>query len=208
MAEGEDIGPEKQSMSPMILMLVMLAFMFIITGFRTQIGSYMDSVLGPIIGFNGEYPLVTISIASLIIAIANNLLRFKLTDWKSQAKQQHVSKFMGKIQREALKKNDLKTIEAVRVKQKELTQQNLAQMNSQFKIMPITFAIFIPVLYWLWFFIEEIQYSVVVTPWNQSWDLLASTFFPNFLWFYMVVSYILSYILQKSFMLIEWRKWL
>ncbi len=208
MAEGEDIGPEKQSMSPMILMLVMLAFMFIITGFRTQIGSYMDSVLGPIIGFNGEYPLVTISIASLIIAIANNLLRFKLTDWKSQAKQQHVSKFMGKIQREALKKNDLKTIEAVRVKQKELTQQNLAQMNSQFKIMPVTFAIFIPVLYWLWFFIEEIQYSVVVTPWNQSWDLLASTFFPNFLWFYMVVSYILSYILQKSFMLIEWRKWL
>lgn len=208
MAEGEDIGAEKQSMSPMILMLVMLAFMFIITGFRTQIGSYMDSVLGPIIGFNGEYPLVTISIASLIIAIANNLLRFKLTDWKSQAKQQHVSKFMGKIQREALKKNDLKTIEAVRVKQKELTQQNLAQMNSQFKIMPVTFAIFIPVLYWLWFFIEEIQYSVVVTPWNQSWDLLASTFFPNFLWFYMVVSYILSYILQKSFMLIEWRKWL
>ena len=71
---------QAQSSNLILLMLFMLIIIFIMPTFGPILGYYFGIVLEPIIGFNGNYPLLTLFFSGIIVVILSSLLTNFFTD--------------------------------------------------------------------------------------------------------------------------------
>ena len=209
----------KQSMSPMILMMLSFIPMIVMWQFADPIGKYVNFVLYPLIGFNGLYPVLTVFCAGIILVIFNTLMRHFVSDWKEQAKSQQISKAFSKEMRAAQMNRDVKRMEKLRKQQQEIMAMSMAQSSKQMKIMPFTMVFAICILIWLYYFLGVLAGVPIglrgastgslyaITPWNPEWNLLArSVMFPNFLWIYMLISIPLGHAFTKILQLFTIKK--
>jgi len=193
----------KQSMNPMILMMLSFIPMMVMWQFADPIGQYVNLILYPLIGFNGLYPVLTVFCAGILLIVFNTLMRHLVSDWKEQAKSQQISKAFSKEMRAAQMNRDIKRMEKLRKQQQEIMAMSMAQSSKQMKIMPFTMVIAICIIIWLYYFLEMLAgaNSGVVnaaTPWNPEWDLLGRSFmWPNFIWIYMLISMPLGHVFTK-----------
>ncbi len=213
----------KQSMNPMILMMLSFIPMIVMWRFADPIGEYVNYILYPLLGFNGDYLVLTVFCAGAILAIFNTLMRHLVSDWKEQAKSQQISKAFSKEMRAAQMNRDVKRMEKLRKQQQEIMAMSMAQSSKQMKIMPFTMVFAICIIIWLYYFlgdqagIEEGSIAIrgaastiplyAHTPWNMEWDLLGRSFmFPNFMWMYMLISIPLGHAFTKILQLFTIKK--
>ena len=71
----------------MLLMFVMI-FIFGDPNIRSVIALSLNSIFYPIIGFGGNYPLLTIFLAGILVVFLSSFFTNLFTDWKAMGKAQ------------------------------------------------------------------------------------------------------------------------
>jgi len=194
---------QKSPMSPMLYMLLVMVLMFAIIPFATIIGEYMNYVLYPLIGFNEEYPLLTILCGGILLVAFNTIVAHITTDWREQAKAQQISKAFQQEFRKAQIEKNAKKLNELKKKQQDIMALSMSQSSKQMRLMPVTLVIAMFIFFWLFYFLGTLENTIVQAPWG-SFDLLATNLiFPNYIWFYMLITFPLGHVLRKGLQLMR-----
>lgn len=194
---------QKSPMSPMLYMLLVMVLMFAIIPFATIIGEYMNYVLYPLIGFNEEYPLLTILCGGILLVAFNTIVAHITTDWRAQAKAQQVSRAFQQEMRKAQMEKNAKRMNELRKHQQDVMALSMSQSSKQMRLMPFTLFVAMLIFFWLLYFLQNAGNTVVNAPWGP-FDLLATSFlFPNYIWFYMPITFPLGHVLRKALQLMR-----
>ena len=70
----EKMNNKAQTSNLLLLMIFMMIILFIMPTFGPILGYYFGIVLEPLIGFNGNYPLLTLFFSGIIVVILSSLL--------------------------------------------------------------------------------------------------------------------------------------
>jgi uncharacterized membrane protein (DUF106 family) len=196
--------------SPIMLMMFMLLMMLILIDprIRMAMGSVLDPVLTPVLGFNDSFPLITVFLAGLMSITLSTILRHFTTNWMELARIQKVQSSFNKEMRDARLKNDADKLKKLQEKQPEIMKMSLMLSSSQMKMMPITMIFVIPIFVWLSLFIYQLPVSTISVPWATKVSLVKGDvcFFPNWIVLYSLLSIPFSQVLQRLLKLYKFRE--
>jgi len=153
--------PMPMSKNTMIGMFAVLIIMFAVMSLRTQIGQALNFAFNPIIGFNDQWPVVTLIIAGLIMITLSTVIRTYMTDFVTQARNQKISSDFQKEMRQARLENNLYKLKKLQEEQPKITANSMASSTQMMKLMPITMIIVMPIYAWVWYFLAQVN---AVTP--------------------------------------------
>jgi uncharacterized membrane protein (DUF106 family) len=147
--------PQQPMMSSktMIGMLFVFVIMFAVAGFRQQIGGALDFVF-QFIAFDGEYPVITLVIAGIIMITLGTIVRGFLQDPLKMARNQQIQSDFNKEFRQARIENNLFKMKKLQEIQPQITAMSMQQSTDQMKVMPITMLFVIPIYAWVWYFLS------------------------------------------------------
>ncbi len=206
------MAEEKPSMgsSPMMMMMFMLLMMLILLdpNIRRALGSALNPVLTPALGFNDNFPLITVFLAGLMSITFSTILRHFTTNWMELAKSQKIQSAFNKEMRDARLKNDAAKLKKLQEKQPEIMKMSLMVSSSQMRVMPITMIFVIPIFVWLSIFIYQLPLSTISVPWATKVSLTRGDvcFFPNWIVLYSLLSIPFSQVLQRILKLYKYRE--
>jgi len=92
----ERMDNKAQGSNLLLLMVFMMIILFLMPTFGPILGVYFGAVLEPAIGFNGNYPLLTLFFSGLIVVTLSSLLTNFFTDWIKMGKSQEMSRTFQK----------------------------------------------------------------------------------------------------------------
>ena len=178
----------------MIGMLLVLVIMMIVMMFRSQIGEALDFVF-KYIAFDGEYPVLTLVIAGIVMITVSSVVRSLLTDPVKMAKNQQIQRDFNQEFRQARIENNLFKMKKLQEMQPQIMAMSMEQSTSQMKSMPITMVFLMPVYAWVWYFLQTggVYFDtspLVDLPWATGFDLNTTLlgFFPSWIIIYTLVS--------------------
>lgn len=156
--------PKMPNMWPMLITMVVIFVLYGIDqwnmggavdfqGKSHNIGSILDVVFGPIIGFNGKVPVVTLMIAGTVMVLLSSILRTLLTDTLAQQKASAYSSAFNKELREARMSNNMYKVKKLTEMQGEVMAKSMETSGAMMKIMPWTMCIVVPMFLWVRFFV-------------------------------------------------------
>ncbi len=189
------------SSKTMFGMLAVMMIMMIVMSFRSQIGSALDVVF-KYIAFDGQYPVLTLVIAGLIMITVSTVVRSLMTDPIKMARNQQIQSDFNKEFRQARIENNLFKMKKLQDMQPQIMAMSMEASTQQMKVMPITMVVLMPVYAWVWFFInpESAQGGTYFgegelaafahLPWAENFALNTPLmgFFPAWIVIYTMVS--------------------
>ena len=95
------------SSKTMIGMFLVLIIMMVVMQFRSQIGGALDYVF-QYIAFDGQYPVLTLIIAGLVMITISTIVRSLMSDPIEMAKNQQIQSDFNKEFRQARMENNLR----------------------------------------------------------------------------------------------------
>ncbi|MCI4350618.1 MAG: EMC3/TMCO1 family protein [Thermoplasmata archaeon] len=137
-----------------------LTFMFIL-GFgmiidaqlRYQVAATLGLGLGPLIGFGGHYPLLTMFLAAVIEMLAAALAYNWTTDWVKTAKTQKWSSAFRKFQMAAMRSGKKDRVEALKPHQLTVTKLAGELQIAQLKGLAVTWFLLIAIYSWVYLYL-------------------------------------------------------
>lgn len=188
------------SSKTMIGMMLVLVVMMVVMMFRAQIGSALDVVL-KYIAFDGQYPVLTLIIAGVIMITISTVVRSFMTDPIKMARNQQIQSDFNKEFRQARIENNLFKMKKLQEMQPQIMAMSMEASTEQMKVMPITMIVLLPVYAWVWYFLltgdtngATAQYfsadniPLVDIPWAYGFDLNTSLIVPAWIIVYTLVS--------------------
>ena len=154
------------------------------TGTREGVALAFDRALSPLIGFGGQYPLLTMLLAAafemLLTAVAYNYT----TDWVKAARVQKWSAALRKVQLAAMRSGKKDRIAALQEHQQTLARLSTEVSFAQLKGMAITWFLVIALYTWVYLFLIAVPGAATVVHAQNtvvhlgagSFDLAAPTF--------------------------------
>ena len=128
----------------MIGMMLTLVIMMIVMSFRSQIGQALDVVFR-YIAFDGQYPVLTLVIAGLVMITVSTIIRSVMSDPIEMAKSQQIQSDFNKEFRQARIENNLFKMKKLQEQQPQMMAMSMEASTKQMKVMPITMLFIIPV---------------------------------------------------------------
>ena len=153
----------------LISMLIVFVIMFAVAGFRRQIGGALDFIF-KYIAFDGQYPMLTITIAGLIMITIGSVIRGFLQDPLKLARNQQIQSEFNKEFRQARIENNLFKMKKLEEMQPQIMAMSMEQSTQQMKVMPITMLFVIPVYAWVWYFLSTGDGGDYFGPGNPIYD--------------------------------------
>lgn len=202
--------PYKPDMGGQLMML--LAFMVAIfvlfdPSIRQALGTYVGYGLEPIVGFNGDIPVVTLLLTGLIMTFFSITVRHFFIDWVAQARNQRISAAFSKELREARSSNNTYKLKKLMELQPQVMAQSLKTTQSQFKLMPVTMIVIIPIFAWLANFVYmDLGSTVFSVPWELNANMRNSNLLPNWVLLYSLMTLPFGQVLQRTLKLFSFRK--
>jgi len=145
--------PPMMSKGTMIGMVATMAMMLVVYQFRRPVGEALN-VIFQVIDFDGQWPVLTLIIAGLIMITLSTIVRSLLTDFVKQAKSQHIQSSFNKEMRQAKLENNLYKLKKLQEQQPQMMAKSMEQSTQMMKIMPLTMMCFFPVYAWVFYFLE------------------------------------------------------
>lgn len=212
--------PTQQPAGSPGMLMFLLAFLFIILIFNSSIGVAIavgaDKTLGPLIGFNRQYPTLTMFLTILITVGLSTTIRHYFADWIEMARSQQVMREFNKLRTEAMRKNNTAMIKKLEAMQPEILKLQNAQMSQTMKTSIIPMFLAIILIRWLWSYMETFPYPVLTMPWTAEWDMLRYAMegvccfggrgLPYWLGFYTLLSLPVSQALMRGLKYIEFTR--
>jgi len=184
-------------------MVIAMAVLFIVMMFNEPIGSALNVVFQAI-DFNGEWPVLTLVIAGLIMITLSTVVRSLMTDFVKQAKSQHIQSSFKTEMRQARLENNLYKLKKLQDQQPAMLAQGMETNTQMMKVMPITMVCVVPIYAWVRYFLNhtaeatngwfdgatDIAKEIVINlPWGDV-DILGTvmSFIPIWIVIYTMIS--------------------
>jgi uncharacterized membrane protein (DUF106 family) len=201
---------DKAQGSMMKYLLIMLIMMFVFTS--TNIGIYLGQIFGlalqPIIGFNGQYPVLTIFMAGIIVVILSGSLTNFFTDWKKMGEMQQTQKAFSAEMQKARKEGNTNRVNRLMKMQPELMRKQQEASSGSMKSMLFLFIFIWPIFIWLRGFLAGLDHFYFTTPWVQSVSLFHRPFLMQaWLWLYLIFSMVIGQVIRQGLKYISWSDW-
>jgi uncharacterized membrane protein (DUF106 family) len=189
--------------------MFILGFGMIIDGqLRYQVAATLGLGLGPLIGFGGHYPLMTMFLAAVIEMLAAALAYNWTTDWVKTAKTQKWSAAFRKHQMAAMRSGKKDRVEALKPHQLTVTKLAGELQIAQLKGLAVTWFLLIAIYSWVYLFLGGAAGGITTHPTAGSTivslgglrvDLLGSLIGPIQNWFvlFSVYSFPFSLIFRR-----------
>ena len=168
---------QQQNMQPMpkgtmIGMLGVLVIMMVVMMFREPIGSALNVVFC-VVDFGGDYPVLTLVIAGLIMITLSTLVRGFLSDPVAQAKTQHIQSEYNAEMRTARTENNLYKLKKLQEMQPQMMAASMEQSTKMMKLMPLTMVFVIPIYAWIFYFVTFTMHGdttplIISMPWGTA----------------------------------------
>ena len=178
----------------MIWMMVTLAIVMVMLmheGVRDAIGNALNTVFYPLIGFGGEYAVLTVMLAGMTMIALSTIVRTFMTDTMTQAKnQKEMSAFNAEL-RKARIENNLYKIKKLTEQQKAMMSKSMESSMKMMKTMPLTMMIVIPIFIWVNHFLGplDVAHKTIAVPWSGAVVLTDSLWFiPTWILMYMLIT--------------------
>jgi uncharacterized membrane protein (DUF106 family) len=191
----------KGGMSQMVTIFTFVLAIFIMfdTGLRNALGTFVGYGLDPILGFNHQYPIVTMVLAGLLMAALTIVVRHFFTDYVEQARSQKIVTAFNKELRDARKENNSFKMKKLMAEQPKILQKSMAQTTTQFKLLPISMIIVIPIFAWVSFFVSGLPSTYFSVPWSNYANLADGSYiFPQWVLLYSLISIPFGQVLSRA----------
>lgn len=202
--------PYKPDMGNQLMLL--LAFMVAIfvlfdPNIRQALGRYVGYGLEPLVGFGGEIPIVTLLLTGLIMTFFSVTVRHFFIDWVAQARSQRISAAFNKELREARTSNNTFKLKKLMEMQPEMMAHSLKTSQSQFKLMPVTMIVIIPIFAWLANFVYMgLGSTAFSVPWEFNANMRNSNLLPNWVLLYSLMTLPFGQVLQRCLKLFSFSR--
>ncbi len=205
--------PKKRGSFTTIFIFAIAFIVIFDPNLRNLMGTIVGYALDPVIGFNGQYPVLTIMIAGTLMVLVTTAIRHFTTDWLEQAKFQAYMRAFQKEFSTARKENNTYKLKILTDKQPEMMEKQQKVSMAQMKTMPYTMIVVIPLFAWMFQFLQDsVLYTAFSAPWNLGVDmfgtngiLFGSSLFPHWILLYMTLSIPLGALVQKTMKFFSWR---
>lgn len=180
--------------------LVLLMMMLIaLPSVRLSIATALDSVLYPLIGFDATYPLLTISIAGIIVVILSSIFTNIFMDWKAQARAQKMAEYFQKELKKAREKKDTEKIKKLMKLQPKILEVQSQSTSGITKQMVLVLIFITPIFIWLMSFLQRVPYFYFTTPWADVVSLTGRNFviISNWFLFYIVFTTVVGQVFRQ-----------
>ncbi|MDD1768019.1 MAG: EMC3/TMCO1 family protein [Methanomassiliicoccales archaeon] len=192
---------------------IMTIFMFVIAvlilfepNLRNGLGAIVGYGLEPLIGFGGQYPIITLFATGMIMTGLTIVIRHFFVDYVEQVRNQKiVSAFNKELRQARLENNTFKT-KKLTEQQDKILKKSMDVTSSQLKLMPITLIIVIPIFAWLSVFMSKIVSSAFSVPWAFNADLNAVIVLPAWILLYSLISVPFGQFLMRTLRYFSFKK--
>ncbi len=202
-------APAGGANSPRLTTLLVFMFALFIMfdqNIRTFLGKMVGYLLMPIIGFDGQYPLITLILAGLIMVTLSISVRSLFTDNVEMARNQKVMGAFNQELRQARMENNLYKIKKLTEHQQEIMSKSMEMSSKQLKLMPVTMIFIIPIFAWISVFVAGLPSPFIAVPWSFDVSLDGSTVLPHWILLYTLISIPFGQALSRTFRYFEFRK--
>ena len=199
----------KKQASTFVTIFVFIFAMFVMfdQGLRRWLGEIAGLALQPTVGLGGEYPVVTLFLAGIVMVGLTTIIRHFFTDYIGQAESQKIVSSFNKELRQARVENNKYKMKKPVEQQQNIMTKSMEMSTTQMKLMPLTMIVIIPVFAWLDVFIHGFNPAAIVhLPWAFSVSLTASTVLPHWILLYSLISIPFSQVLMRALRYFEFRK--
>lgn len=202
---------EKAQMGQMLLPLaLMFLMMFIISdpNISAAIANGMNTVFYPLIGFGGNYPILTIFVAGLFVVFLSSFFQSIFTDWKKQGEAQHMMRSFNKELSKARKEGNTNRVNKLMKMQPKLMKKQTESQSGMWKSMTFLFVFIIPIFIWLRTFLGDLNYFYFSVPWSVKVSLFDRiVIMQTWLLFYLIISMVIGQIFRGAMKHIAWSDW-
>jgi len=190
------------------LMIFMILILFIMPTFGPILGYYFGIVLEPLIGFNSNYPVLTLLFAGLIVVFLSSLLTNFFTDWKKMGEAQERAKAFQKEITAARKTGNTNRVNKLMKMQPQIMKKQTEASSGMMKPMLFLVIFIFPIFMWLRSFLADMPYYYFTVPWANEVSLFDSPFlWQAWLWLYLIFSIVFGQLIRQSLKLIGWSDW-
>ncbi len=220
--EAEEEGEQTEETSSTKPIFSLRRFIYIFLGLfallimfqpdlRDDLGAMVGRILYPAIGFEGQYPILTLMLVGSIMITISTVIRDQLMDWVEMAESQKISSKFRKELMEAKRSNKQSKVKKLEKRQEEMNKQSMKSFKPQMKSMAVTMVVILIIFGWIHIFIGDLSNTIFSTPWAFRADLsgdLPYCFMPFPMWIgvYMLVSLPLTQVLMVVLKMYDFKK--
>jgi len=203
------VPPRPDIANQLIMMFAFLIALFVLfdPGLRQSLGKAVGVPLTPLVGFNGEFPMFTLILTGLLMTFFSVSVRHLFVDWVGQARNQRIQTAFSKEMREARTSNNTYKLKKLTELQPQIMAQSMKASQTQFKLMPVTMIVIVPIFAWLanfvYFDLASTRFSV---PWELNADMKSANVMPNWVLLYSLVTLPFGQVLQRLLKNFSFRK--
>ena len=192
----------------LFLMLFMVLILFVMPTLGPILGIYFGYVFEPLIGFNGQYPILTLLLAGFIVVLFSSLLTNFFTKWKKMGETQEMSKAFQKELAEARKTGNTNRVGKLMKMQPEIMQRQMEGSGGMMKPMLFLVIFIFPIFMWLRLFLGNLPHYYFTVPWTSNVSLFNNQYlWQAWLWLYLIFTFVLGQILRQALKWISWSDW-
>ena len=201
----ERMDNKAQGSNLLLLMVFMMIIMFLMPTFGPILGVYFGMILEPLIGFNGNYPLLTLFFSGLIVVTLSSVLTNFFTDWVKMGKSQEMSKTFQKELTKARKEGNTNRVNKLMKMQPQIMKQQTDASSGMMKPMVFLIIFIWPIFMWLRTFLGDLPYHYFTVPWGGGVSLYYKPFLMQaWLWLYMISSMVFGQLIRQGLKVISW----
>ena len=191
----------------MLLMFVML-FIFGDAGIRATIAISLNSVFYPLIGFGGNYPLLTVFLAGILVVFLSSFFTNLFTDWMAMGKAQEASRAFQKEINKARREGNTNRVNKLMKMQPQIMKMTTESSSGMMKPMFFLFIFIAPIFIWLIYFLGNLNYYFFTVPWANGVSLFdKAIIMSNWFLIYLLISMVVGQLLRQGFKWISWSEW-
>ncbi|MBN1110009.1 MAG: DUF106 domain-containing protein [Methanomassiliicoccales archaeon] len=189
-----------------IFVFVLAIFVMFDPTLRSALGGLVGMALGPLWGFGGEFPVVSLFITGAFMTGLSITVRHFFTDYVKQAESQKAIGAFNKEMRQARMENNTYKLKKMTEQQPKIMKASMAQTTTQLKLMPVTMIIIIPIFAWIAVFVGDLDSTLITVPWSLQTDLNTSYVFPSWILLYSLISIPFGQLLSRGLRFFSFRK--
>jgi len=192
-----------------LMLFILIMFMFTTTGLANYLGLIVGAGLEPIIGFGGNYPILTLFLAGLLVVTLSSLLTNFFTDWTKMGEAQQIQKAFSKEMQKARREGNTNRVNKLMKMQPEMMKKQTEASGGMMKPMIFLIIFIWPIFIWLRSFLAGLPHYYFSVPWAESVSFFSYPF--NFgqawLWLYLIFSIVIGQVIRQGLKYFGWTKW-
>jgi uncharacterized membrane protein (DUF106 family) len=199
------IDNKAQGSTLILLLVFILLIFFIMPPLAPYLAYYLSFILNPIIGFGGNYPVLTLFFAGLIVVFLSSLLTNFFTNWKKLGESQETSKVFQKEMMKARKEGNTNKVTKLMKMQPEIMRKQTEASGGMMKPMVFLIIFIWPIFIWLRVFLQAVPHYYFTVPWaNQISFFSYPLLWQAWLWLYLIFSMVIGQVIRQGLKYISW----